>query len=206
MTTSAATRENELLLPPPPDATREVGWWAMALVCATEGAFFAYLLASYFYLGLRESRWPPPGIDVPTLLIPGIMTVVLLASSAALYWGERGVERGDQRRLRIGTVIAIVLGITFLALQWREYHEKLRHFLPRTNAYGSIFYTTTSFHGTHVAVGVLLMLYMLLRAFRGHFTRESHAGVKITSLYWHFVDAVWLFIFASLYLSPRLYT
>jgi heme/copper-type cytochrome/quinol oxidase subunit 3 len=196
--------EEERRLPAPANPTQEVGWWAMALVCATEAAFFAYLLMSYFYLALRSPSWPPPGIEEPKLRMPSIMTAVLVASSLALYWGERGIRQGRQLRLRIGLVVTILLGSTFVTLQILEFRRELRHLLPRTHAYASIFYTTTTFHGAHVTFGLLLLLYTLLRALLGHFGAHSHLGVKTTSLYWHFVDAVWLFIFTLLYLSPRM--
>lgn len=192
-------------LPPPPSSSRDIEWWGMAIVCATEGAFFAYLLTSYFYLALRSSSWPPAGIEKPKLFIPLTMTVVLLSSSVALWWGERGIAEGRQSRLRAGVSLAAFLGIVFLLLQWREYHEMLRHMLPQTHAYSSIFFTTTGFHGAHVAFGALLLLTTLVRAFRGHFDAERHTGVKVTSLYWHFVDGVWLVIVACLYISPRFY-
>ena len=99
-----------------------------------------------------------------------------------------------------------LLGLVFLGLQWGEYREKLQQFTPRTNAYGSSFYATTAFHGLHVAFGVLFLLFTLARASRGHFTAQSHIGVRIASLYWHFVDGVWLVLFATLYLLPHLRT
>ena len=192
-------------LPPPPSSTRDIGYWGMACVCATEAAFFAYLITSYFYLAMRSPSWPPFGVEKPQLKLPLIMTAVLLSSSVALWWGEQGIKHGRQAQLRIGSIIAAVLGGTFLLIQWREYHEKLRHFLPQSHAYASTFFTTTGFHGAHVAVGLLMMLWMLLRAFLGHFDTEKHLGVKVTSLYWHFVDGVWLVIVACLYISPHLY-
>lgn len=192
-------------LPPPASSSRDIEWWGMSLLCATEAAFFAYLIMSYFYLALRSSAWPPAGLEKPRLFIPLVMTAVLLSSSLALWWGERGIKKGRQARLRAGVGLAAFLGLVFLALQWREYHEKLRQMIPQTHAYSSIFYTTTGFHGAHVAFGLLLLLTTLLRAFRGHFDAERHIGVKVTSLYWHFVDGVWLVIVACLYISPRLY-
>jgi len=98
---------------------------------------------------------------------------------------------------------AVVLGAGFLTMQLLEYRRELRLMQPGTHAYASIFYTTTAFHGAHVTFGVLLLLFTLARALLGHFDEQSHLGVKVTSLYWHFVDVVWLFIFTMLYLSPR---
>lgn len=175
----------------------------MAIVCATEAAFFAYLLMSYFYLALRSPGWPPPGIEEPRLARPSLMTVLLVASSVVLWWGERGIERGEQRRLRAGLAGAALLGAAFITLQVLEYRRELRVMTPGVHAYASIFYTTTAFHGAHVTFGLLLLLFTLARAMLGHFAERSHLGVRVTSLYWHFVDVVWLFIFTFLYLSPR---
>jgi heme/copper-type cytochrome/quinol oxidase subunit 3 len=195
--------DDEPRLPAPVRTRQEVGWWAMALVCATEAAFFAYLLMSYFYLAVRSPSWPPPGIADPRLQLPSIMTVLLVASSVVLYWGEKGIAQGRQLRLRIGLAVAVLLGAAFVTLQAIEYHRELREMPPRMHAYASIFYTTTGFHGAHVTFGLLLLLYTLARALLGHFGERSHLGVKVASLYWHFVDVVWLFIFTLLYLSPR---
>jgi heme/copper-type cytochrome/quinol oxidase subunit 3 len=193
------------LLRSPLSSRSEVGFWGMALFCATETALFAYLLTGYFYLGVRNAHWPPAGVEDPKLALPLIMTALLLTSSVVLYWGERGIKHGQHWRLRAGLAIAIVLGIGFLAFQAREYAEKLRHFDANDHAYGAMFYTITGFHGLHVAFGVLVLSFTLLRAMRGHFDAEHHSGVTVTSLYWHTVDAIWLVILASLYLSPHWY-
>jgi cytochrome c oxidase subunit 3 len=201
-----ATRvADDHLLPPATMPGREVAVWGMALFCATEVALFAYLLSSYFYLGVNNPLWPPAGIEDPKLKLPLFMTVALFTSSVALHWGERRIRQDDHRRLRIGIGIAIVLGLAFLWLQWREYHEKLRQFGPQTHAYTASFFTITGFHGAHVAFGLLLLGFTLLRAVRRQFTAHNHAGVTVTSLYWHTVDGVWLAIFTALYLSPRFY-
>jgi heme/copper-type cytochrome/quinol oxidase subunit 3 len=158
---------------------------------------------TYFYLGALNPAWPPAGIDRPTLEKPIMMTILLIASSVTLYWGERGIKQGQPQRLKLGIAASIILGVAFLAIQWSEYHEKLRHFLPQTHAYASIFYTTTGFHGAHVAFGLLMLLLLGLRALLGHFDAQHHTAVTTTSLYWHFVDVVWLVIFTSFYLSPH---
>jgi cytochrome c oxidase subunit 3 len=203
MTAATATR-GDRLLPPAAIPSQQVAVWGMALFCATEAALFAYLLTSYFYLGVTNPRWPPAGIEDPKLTLPLIMTGALLASSVAAWWGERGIRRGRAGQLRLGLGLAIVLGLVFLALQMAEYRDKLKHMLPRTHAYAATFYTITGFHGMHVALGLLFLGYTLLRAARGQFTALEHTGVTVTSLYWHTVDAIWLAILASLYLSPRL--
>lgn len=193
------------LLPPAWRPHQEVAWWAMVLLCMSEGALFAYFVVAYFYLGLQSPAWPPPGIEKPKLALPLVMTALLLSSSVVLIVGERQREHGKRGRHRACTTITVLLGLGFLALQVREYSEKLQHMRPQSNAYASTFYTITSFHGMHVAFGLLLLLWMLLREVRGRVDPERPVAIKVTSLYWHFVDAVWLVILTTLYLSPHMY-
>jgi heme/copper-type cytochrome/quinol oxidase subunit 3 len=113
---------------------------------------------------------------------------------------QRGIRAGDARRLRIGVALGLCLGALFLALQGVEYG---RETLSGTrDAYGSLFYTITGFHAAHVLVGLFMLGFVLVRALRDHFEAERHDAVSNAALYWHFVDAVWLVVFTSLYLSP----
>jgi cytochrome c oxidase subunit I+III len=193
-----ATRFGEL--PLGASGSRSVGWWGMIGVIATESAFFAYLLFSYFYLGSQSvNPWPS---DVPRLLLPVINTGILLASSVAVLWAETGIRRGRTGRLRAGLAAGILLGIVFLALQVVEYGREKAS--ATHDAYGSLFYTITGFHGAHVAVGLIMLIVVLVRAFRGHFAQGRHEAVSNVAVYWHFVDAVWLVVFTSLYITPHL--
>lgn len=193
------------LLPPSSKPYAEVGWWAMVLFCLSEGAMFAYFLASYFYLGIDNQFWPPAGIEKPKLELPLIMTALLLTSSIVLYVAEKKFESGKRVAYRVGTAVTLLLGAGFLLLQWREYHDKLKHFTPQAHAYGSLFFTITGFHGAHVATGLLMIGWTLAREITGWVKPEQPLAVHNTSLYWHFVDGVWLAILTSLYLSPRFY-
>ena len=179
---------------------RSVGWWGMAGLIATESAFFGYLIFSYFYLGSQSvNPWPS---EAPGALLPIVNTLILLASSGAVIWAERGIRRGSTTRLRSGLGLAVLLGVTFLALQIVEYGREKAS--PTHDAYGSLFYTITGFHGAHVFVGLIMLLVVLVRAFRGHFARGRHDAVTNAAMYWHFVDIVWLVVFTSLYVTPHL--
>lgn len=186
-----------------PASTREhpPGWWAMVCLIITEGALFAYFLFSYFYLESMAPQWPPN--NPPELKLAGPNTVILIASSFVIWWAARGIKRGDQMRLRIGLLVTAVMGIVFLIIQSREYAGL--KFTASSHAYGSLFITITAFHFAHVVVGVLMILTTELRAWLGHFTDHRHLAVTNTVLYWHFVDIVWLFVFTSLYLTPRIW-
>jgi heme/copper-type cytochrome/quinol oxidase subunit 3 len=179
------------------------GWWGMAWMCVTEAMLFACLIASYFFLRGSVQGFYAEGGQYPSLTLPLPMTALLLASSATMRWGELGIKRGEQMRLRIGLAVTFVLGVVFLLLQATEFRRSA--FGPTVSAYHSIFFTTTGFHGVHVAMGLLMNLYIQLRAWRGHFTAQRHLAVQNVALYWHFVDAVWIVILTSLYLSPRLW-
>lgn len=181
-------------------ATHPPGWWAMVWTIATEATLFAFLLFSFFYLGSQSrSPWPPNGPLGLRLSLPD--TIILILSSVAYAWGERGIRQGNQARLRAGLLIAFVLGVIFLIIQRVEWANQ--PFGPRNGAFGSLFYTITGFHGAHVIVGLLMNLLVQLWAGLGRFDRDAHLAVTNAGLYWHFVDIVWLFVFASLYLSPR---
>ncbi len=103
----------------------------------------------------------------------------------------------------LGVAATMVLGGAFLVLQGLEYSEKLATFTWTTNAYGSFFFTITGFHGFHVAVGLVMLGYTEVAALRGKFTRGRHERVRMVSVYWHFVDVVWVAVLTSLYLLAQ---
>ena len=181
--------------------SRALGWWGMTWLIATEAALFAYLLFAYFYLAsAAQTRWPPSGPPELSLALPN--TFVLLASSAALLWAERGMDRDRPGRLRLGLAVTILLGAAFLVVQGFEYHRAA--FSPSTDAYGSLFFTITGLHGAHVLVGLLMNAFALAMALAGPLTRARRVAIHNAALYWHFVDVVWLVVFTCLYLSPRM--
>ena len=181
------------------------GGWAMSLFVLNEGVFFAYLLFSYFYLQARSHGvWPPAGGPDLRLAIPN--TVILLASSITAWWGARDLERrGSSSRLRAGLILSMILGAIFLGIQGIEFASK--SFGPSAHAYGSTFFTVTGFHAAHVLMGLLILGFALARvsrARRGRSAGDEPVVVRNAVLYWHFVDAVWLAVFFSLYITPRL--
>ena len=179
---------------------RSTGFWGMMLLIVTEASLFAYLLFSYFYLGsMAQGPWPPEGPPSLRLVLPN--TILLLISSGTMYWAETGIKKGEGGRLRIGLLLTLALGILFLIIQGFEYSNK--HITITSNAYGSLFFTITGFHGAHVAAGLIMIAVVAVRAFLGHFNSRRHEAVTNVSWYWHFVDVVWLSVFTSLYLIPH---
>jgi len=183
--------------------TRASGWWAMIFVVFTEAALFAYLLFSYFYLAVQPhmpGTFPESGPPSLALALPN--TVILLASSVAVGWAQLGIQRGSQARLVLGLAVGTLLGIVFLVVQYFEWAAK--PFNIDTSTYASLYFTITGFHMAHVVIGVLMLAALLLWSALGYFNRVRYAHIHIGALYWHFVDAVWLAVFFTFYLTPLL--
>jgi cytochrome c oxidase subunit III len=181
------------------------GWWGMVLFVATEATLFAVLLASYFYIRFKTTGgWPPDGIADPKLLRAVVMTVLLAVSSFFVHAAESGIRRGSQRALVLGLAGGFLLGLAFLGLQIWETVVVSDDFTPKTNTYGSLFFTITGAHSAHLAVGLLLVAWIQVRGWFGAYTPRRHLGVQMAAIYWHFVVVLQVAIFATLYLSPRL--
>ena len=131
------------------------------------------------------------------------MTPILLLSSGPMHLAERGIKKGSLWQLRLGLFLTFAMGATFASLQVVEYLKTVKEFTPRTDVYGSLFYGITGFHGIHVAVGLLMILWLQYHAWRDRFSSDNYLPVEVVTMYWHFVDAVWVFIFGSLYLAPH---
>ncbi len=177
------------------------GWWGMITVIATETALFAYLLFSYFYIASQNGgAWPPGGPPKLDLAIPG--SIMLLLGSVTMWWGEKGIRAGKRGQLLIGLGVSVLLGLGFVVLEGIEWSRK--GFTPQTNAYGSLYFTVTGFHLTHVIVGVLMLVMLFVWTLFGYFGARRHSTVAIAVLYWHFVTAVWVAVFLTFYVSPHL--
>lgn len=153
----------------------------MALFVSSEVMFFGGLFAAYFMLRGTTGEWPPAGSVETSLVLPALLTACLLASSVTVHLG------------RLGTTIA--LGAVFLAGQAYEYAELARDGLTAsTDAFATTFFTITGFHGLHVAAGLVMLGAVYVR--RG---RWGPGPAEAVSYYWHFVDAVWVLVFLTLY-------
>jgi heme/copper-type cytochrome/quinol oxidase subunit 3 len=183
--------------------TRASGWWAMIFVVFTEASLFAYLLFSYFYLAVQPHEpgtFPAGGTPDLTLALPN--TIILLLSSVAVGWAQFNIERNDKRRLCIGLGVGAVLGMVFLVIQYFEWAAK--PFALASNTYSSLYFTVTGFHMAHVVVGVIMLWALFAWSAMGYFNRVRYAHIHIGALYWHFVDAVWLAVFFTFYITPLL--
>lgn len=183
--------------------TRSNGWWAMLWLIATEAALFSYLLFSYYYIWLQPhmpGTFPIGGPPSVKLAAPD--TIILILSSVAVAIAQHGIMQGSQLRLILGVAVGDILGIVFVVIQYFEWMEK--EFTFATNSYSSLYFTITGFHMAHVVAGVIALSGLLVWSVMGYFNRARYAHVHIVAAYWHFVDVVWLAIFFSFYIVPRI--
>jgi cytochrome c oxidase subunit III len=184
---------------------RDTGWWAILVFVFTEASLFGVLILSYFYLRFFATpAWPPDGIASPTLRLPVIMTIVLVASSIPMQLAARAARRDHGVSMVLWQLCAMAMAAAFLVMQGFEYHDKLQHFTARTDAYGSLFYLITGLHGTHVVAALLMSSWCLVITRFGRRSGLRSRSVESMALYWHFVDLLWIVIFSSLYLSAAL--
>ncbi len=176
------------------------GIQGMLCVILTEMSLFVCLFSAYFYLGINKNRWAAD--QPPKLMYALIMLVVLLSSSAVLEWGERQNNRGRYGLGRASLIATIGIGLVFMVLQCFEYHDHWKTLTPYSDSYGSIFYALTTFHAAHVIVGLLLLSYVAFLPRYGPLA-APYRPYKVVSLYWHFVDIVWIFIVLILYVIPH---
>ena len=185
--------------------------YGMILFIASEVMFFFAWFWAYFdaslYAGeiqqvdrvaLTGGLWPPEGIHtLDPWHLPLLNTLILLTSGTTVTWAHHALQHGDRQGLKWGLALTIALGLLFTAIQAYEYSHAEFDFAG--HIYGATFFMATGFHGAHVIIGTIFLTVCLLRALDGDFTKERHFGFEAAAWYWHFVDVVWLFLFAAIY-------
>ena len=177
--------------------SRKMVFWAFL---GSECMFFGSLIATYLVYKGRSVQGPYPSevLDIP---VTSVSTFVLLTSSLAMVLALAAIQRADIPRCRLWLGVTALFGLIFLGFQAYEFTTFVHEGLTITrNLFGSTFFVLTGFHGTHVAVGVLWLLSLLVLASRGDLSQADSLDVEIAGLYWHFVDVVWIVIFTVVYL------
>jgi cytochrome c oxidase subunit 3 len=171
----------------------------MLLFIASEIMLFGSFFTIYFFVRVvnEAPQWPPEGFHLP-VFVAGVNTAILLTSSFTMHWALQAIKRGNRAGLQAGLVLTVALGLVFLLTQVREYSRI--GFSPADGAFGSVFFGLTGLHGAHVFVGLTILTFATIRAFRGHFTAEAHYGVEIPGIYWHFVDVMWIVVYTTVYI------
>lgn len=176
-------------------AREQPAFLGMIFFLLSEVFLFGSLFWTYYYLRSVSAGWPP---EHPSAALATINTFILLASSGTIWWAGNSIRKGRVSGLAYGLLATILLACTFLGITaWEWTHESFR---PWTSAYGSIFYTLTGFHALHVFGGVIIMLVLLVRTLRHRFSANNFHAVETGSLYWHFVDFIWLIVFSTLFI------
>jgi cytochrome c oxidase subunit 3 len=185
--------------------------YGMILFIASEVMFFVAWFWAYFNTALFPADpaqvmrgdlighvWPPKGIETfDPWHLPLLNTLILLTSGTTVTWAHHALLHNDRQGLKWGLIVTIALGLTFTAVQAYEYAHAA--FAFKGNIYGATFFMATGFHGAHVIIGSIFLTVCLGRALAGHFTPTQHLGFEFSAWYWHFVDVVWLFLFACIY-------
>ena len=202
--------------------------WSMGWFIFSEVMFFAAFFGSLFYIRVLSvpelasssqsllwsgfsGIWPTAGPvaeaaktefqTIHAMGIPLLNTLLLLSSGATLTWAHWGMLANNRKQLVRGLVLTIALGLAFIGFQAYEYYEAYHHLNLKmtTGVYGSTFFMLTGFHGFHVTLGATMLIVILIRSMKGHFTAERHFAFEAVAWYWHFVDVVWLGLFVVVY-------
>ena len=182
-----------------PELARRRATLGMLLFIASEIMLFGSFFTAYFFIRVVNDApaWPPQGFHLP-VFVAGVNTAILLTSSFTMHWALQSIKRGNRAGLQAGLVLTLALGLDVPA------HPGARVLTDRLRAarqrFGSVFYGLTGLHGAHVFVGLTLLMFATIRAFRGHFTAEHHHGVEIPGIYWHFVDVMWIVVYTTIYI------
>jgi cytochrome c oxidase subunit 3 len=199
--TEALTMSQVLPYRPPHAREEATSHLGMIIFLASWSMLFAGLFFAYGLIRLSLPVWPPPDLVPLPRAVPALNTLVLLASSACLQFGLESLRRGRAGSAAPALIVATALGTLFLILQtqvWTEvYAAGLR---PQGGPYPSVFYALTAFHALHVLVGIFALTFLSFQALRGVYGAARHLPVRLWTLYWHFVGAVWLVLFVSVYL------
>jgi heme/copper-type cytochrome/quinol oxidase subunit 3 len=160
-----------------------LGWWGVAMLAATEGALFAMLIGSYFYLRFKNDPWPPAGVPEPKVVVPLILLGVLILTAAPLRLASRSTTP------RRWLLLALLVQAGYFAMEVHQYDDDLHHFTPQQHAYGSLYYTLLGADHGHVAVGLLLDAWLLWKLLFG-MTEYRRKALRAIAFYWYAVIVI----------------
>jgi cytochrome c oxidase subunit III len=187
--------------PPPANRSSRVDpqVLGMLLFIISEVMVFGAFFTAYFFIRVvsGDDWFPFRGHELPKV-VAGVNTAILVSSSFTMHWALEGAKRGNRRALQAGILTTFLLGATFLFVQINEYVHI--GFSPKDFAQASVFFGLTGLHGAHVFIGLTLLLFTTIRAFRGHFNPDAYLGVEVPGIYWHFVDIMWIVVYFTVYI------
>ena len=176
-------------------------WWGQLLLTFIEGSMFCILIAMYFYYRLRLDMWPPPGTQLPHVLLPSIGVAVLVVSALGSYWASEAAKEDNRRKMIFGLVFNIVLAFAFLAvriLEWRSLN-----FNWAADIHGSIVWAILALHSLDLVADVAFTIVLLIYVAIGRYGPKQRLGVHVDSVVWYFIVLIWLPLYAVIYWGPR---
>jgi heme/copper-type cytochrome/quinol oxidase subunit 3 len=179
-----------------------LAWWGMAMFIAAEATLFGVMVATYFYLRFKNLQWPPHGTPGPKLAVPLVLLGVLIATSVPMQLALRAAHARRLAAARLFLIVALIVQAGYFAMQAHEYASDLHRFTPGEHAYGSIYYTLLGAGHAHVALGLLLNLWLLGKLARG-LTRYRLNALSAITFYWHAVNVITIVVTLTT-LSPAL--
>lgn len=174
----------------------------MSMLIVAESAMFTIFVVAYIYYIGKSTFGPTPR---QVLDVPIVATICLLSSSFFIWRAEREIHRGRIRRFQVLWGITCLLGAVFLSYTAREWHKLIFHdgLTIRTNVFGTTFYSLVGLHAAHVTVGLTMLTLVLILSLANRVNPEHSYNLQVLSLYWHFVDAVWVVVFTVVYIAGR---
>lgn len=179
------------------------GWWGMALFLCSEVTVFGTMIATYFYLQFGVHHWPPPGIAPEKVADPSIATGVLVLTTVPMWFAARAARAGSRRAVLSMIALAFIVQAAYLGVQVALMSSDLSRFSPKTNAYGSIYYTLLGTHHAHVLLGCLLDLAVFWFVARKGLTDYWLTATRNLALYWFVINTMAVFVLLTV-LSPSL--
>ena len=181
--------------------SRDSLWWGVMGLILIEVTILGIGMVSYFYLRTLAPVWPPPPTALPDLLLPTVNTLLLLVSVVPMYWVDRAARRKERRGVQIGLVLCVVLGLGFGVLRGFEF--RAMHTQWDSHAYGSVVWTLLGLHTFDLVTEVVETILLMVVALTGPMTDHVFLDISDSAPFWYFVAAIWVPIYAVLYVVPR---
>jgi len=195
--TTEARNANEVALLAGRRRGPSVAFWGMAMLIASEATLFGTLIGSYYYLRFGTQHWPPPGTPEPRVVVPLILAGILATTSLPMQLAAMAARRARLGSARFLLVWALVVQVGYLVYEVHDYAHQLRHSVPQDDAYSSIYYTLLGADHVHVAVGIILVVWLLWKLVRG-LTMYRLNAIQAVAFYWHAVNLLTLIVIGVL--------
>lgn len=176
-------------------------WWGMVGLILIEASVVGGFIATYFYLRLMSSQWPPAGVTPPELFWPTLSTLLLLTSAVTMWWSSKAIVKEKYNQFVIAIFLSVALAGTVLLLRWQQFQAF--DFRWDSHAYGSVVWTISGFHFTHVVSALVGTAVVGILGIKRYFNPRQQIGVIVDTMYWNFVSLVWIPLYVMLYWVPR---